>query len=600
MNKLLLQDAVDFHKKNQFKKALKIYKTLLLEYPDDLELIFLIGTLFIQTKEYSESIKQFHKIVAKNPKNYHVLSNLGIAYMENNDFNNAEKYFKESIQINYNFSHSHNNLGNLYFKLKDYKSAIAYYSNALKIESSNEFYINRARAFIKSNAFFEAEEDLKKIPSKFKSLELYLLQIELLNHFNKYSEIINLLSSMDSLIRDTEIIKIKEIDTLFHLKTYEDITLLIEKLSKINSKHFYRGLLFYKKNNFDDAIREFEHLINDTNYDYLAFNNLGLIKMDTGDFNSALDYFSKALVINPEFKEAKLNIGIIKLFNKNFLDGWPLYFYRQKDVPKILPPHLFEYKDLTIPNNKTLIIAEQGIGDHVFYLQILKATLPYQYDFLIDERLVSLYSYLHRNNNIFSLNDSSINFNKYDSYIFIADLFKYFISSISDISIFKTKYHLSQNIINTSKSKHTIGISWKTFSNDTSSKHEKSFNLSFFIDNIKKNFKNFNLVNLQYGDISHDMNSISSEDRSLFLSHEIDLKNDINSLFYLINQCDSIITIGNLTAHISGTLEKPTFVLVPKKFQRLWYWHTDEINIWYKNMKLFFLESSSDSNLILK
>ena len=120
------------------------------------------------------------------------------------------------------------------------------------------------------------------------------------------------------------------------------------------------------------------------------------------------------------------------------------------------------------------------------------------------------------------------------------------------------------------------------------------------ISEIKKHHFDFNLVNLQYGNIDNEISNLSAEDKSLFISHEIDLKNDFKSVFMLTNQCDYVISIGNALAHIAGTLDKKTFILIPEYAPRIWYWHNQEKSIWYKNMRLFFYNKTNLNYLISK
>ena len=110
-----LQKALEFHRKNQFKKAIESYIDLLKNESNN-NILFLLGTAYLQKKDYVKSIEIFHQILKIDPSNYHAYSNLALAYMEQNDDENSEIYFKKSIQLNKNFTHSYNNLGNLYLK----------------------------------------------------------------------------------------------------------------------------------------------------------------------------------------------------------------------------------------------------------------------------------------------------------------------------------------------------------------------------------------------------------------------------------------------------------------------------------------------------
>jgi len=70
--------ALDLHNNNQFKKALHIYRTLLLNCKNDSNILFLIATLYLQLKNYNQAIYFFKELLKLEPHHFHALSNLGI------------------------------------------------------------------------------------------------------------------------------------------------------------------------------------------------------------------------------------------------------------------------------------------------------------------------------------------------------------------------------------------------------------------------------------------------------------------------------------------------------------------------------------------
>jgi len=586
--------ALDLHNNNQFKKALHIYRTLLLNCKNDSNILFLIATLYLQLKNYNQAIYFFKELLKLEPHHFHALSNLGICYMETNEFDLSEKFLNDSILANPEFPHSHNSLGNLFYKIKKYDSAITAYSRAIEINPQSEFFYNRAKCYIKINSLYRAQEDILNIAPSFKSLELDILKTQIFAKQNNYQGILKLFDTFDNKSKSHNYIQATHVAALINQHQFDNILYHIDQLKLENDRCFYTALYFFKNNKYEDATYHFKKIINVPDYDYLVLNNLGLIEKAKKNFSKALHYFNQALCISPTYGEAKVNISILNLYHKNFLEGFPLYFYRDKKKHGVLTKNLFEYHDSNLPDHKTLVIAEQGIGDHIFYLQLLKNDFPFKFDFLIDPRLINLYSNFHKNINFYDINSDAINLSKYDSYIFIADLFKYFIKDEKDISLFQKKYNLSKKIIAPPDNLYIIGVSWKTFSKDKPdpTKETKSIQLSKLIHILKSNFSNFRLVNLQYGDVQSEIDSLNPEDQALFIDHQINLKDDITSLFHLINQCNFILSVGNITAHIAGTLGIQSLVLVPEHIDRIFYWHDDFTNIWYKNMNVLFFDHS--------
>ena len=56
----------------------------------------------------------------------------------------------------------------------------------------------------------------------------------------------------------------------------------------------------------------------------------------------------------------------------------------------------------------------------------------------------------------------------------------------------------------------------------------------------------------------------------------------------LIDACDFIVTISNVTAHIAGALGKKVFLMVPYEKGRIWYWHDGlKTSLWYPTVEIF-------------
>ena len=64
--KQVFELAIDCHKKNNFKKAEKLYKKILKSIPTHFQSIFLLGTLFGQIKKYEEAITLLKKASGHN------------------------------------------------------------------------------------------------------------------------------------------------------------------------------------------------------------------------------------------------------------------------------------------------------------------------------------------------------------------------------------------------------------------------------------------------------------------------------------------------------------------------------------------------------
>jgi ADP-heptose:LPS heptosyltransferase len=102
-------------------------------------------------------------------------------------------------------------------------------------------------------------------------------------------------------------------------------------------------------------------------------------------------------------------------------------------------------------------------------------------------------------------------------------------------------------------------------------------------------------VNLQYGAVDAELEALHAQ--TGFRIHRIeglDVREDIDGLAALIDACDAVVTVSNVTAHLAGALGKRGAVLVPYSKGRLWYWHQgDERSLWYPGLSVFWQDDPS-------
>ena len=89
---------------------------------------------------------------------------------------------------------------------------------------------------------------------------------------------------------------------------------------------------------------------------------------------------------------------------------------------------------------------------------------------------------------------------------------------------------------------------------------------SIALKNFRNVLVNFNcdIINLQYGNVDKEVEEFTKATNLNFINnHGVDVYNDIEGLAALIEICDLIITIPNVTVQLSGALGKKGWVIVP-------------------------------------
>jgi tetratricopeptide (TPR) repeat protein len=78
----------------KFEDARKILLALAEVKPNDPQVLFLLGLLDIQDKDFESAIHRFHKILVSQPKSVRVRLELARAYFLNGEYGNAENQFR--------------------------------------------------------------------------------------------------------------------------------------------------------------------------------------------------------------------------------------------------------------------------------------------------------------------------------------------------------------------------------------------------------------------------------------------------------------------------------------------------------------------------
>jgi len=102
-------------------------------------------------------------------------------------------------------------------------------------------------------------------------------------------------------------------------------------------------------------------------------------------------------------------------------------------------------------------------------------------------------------------------------------------------------------------------------------------------------------INLQYGDVQDEIALVKEQfGREIRVIPEVDVFSDIDGLLALIDMCDIVFTIDNVTAHLAGAVGKKSIVLVPLGSGRYWYWGGESPSLWYPSLNLVYQHQVGD------
>ena len=323
--------------------------------------------------------------------------------------------------------------------------------------------------------------------------------------------------------------------------------------------------------------------------------------------SAAVDFYRKAISINPDYAEAHYNLAILWLFMLNFKDGWAQYEWRWKATNLVLPAY-GSVKSVWNGNrieNRLLVLSEQGIGDQILYSSVFNelGQRGKSVTVALPKKLISLYS---RSYPEFTFIDQSeeISDTQFDEIIPMASLMQHFRPDTSAFKLAKFPY-LEADQESVAKFKATMkspkkiscGIAWTTASRTLAG--DKGIPVGELSPIIA--LDKYEFFNLQFGDIASDLEDFKRLCKKEI--HKFDGVNyfdDIDSVSAIIQACDLVVTSSNTVAHIAGALNKVTILILPYSVGKLWYWQElNGFSFWYPSVKIFSQKVQGNWNEVI-
>jgi len=286
----LINEALQLHEKGKIQDAIRLYLKILKNKKNDSQLLYLLGTAYIQIGNTNLGIEQLKKSIFLKPENLFAHSNLGNAFKDLKRYEDAIASYNKAIEIDINYAEIHNNKGNALKSLERYNEAIESYDKAIKIKSDYAFAYNN-----KGNALKNLERYDEAIESYDKAIKINPNYIEA--HHNK-----------GNILKD--------------LKRFDESISSYDKAIEINPDYYFsfnnRGIIFQHLNHFEKALASYDKAIEiNPNYPE-TYNNKGNILKELKRYDEALTCYEKAIKLKSDF-----DYMLGKVLNLNmFLCNW--------------------------------------------------------------------------------------------------------------------------------------------------------------------------------------------------------------------------------------------------------------------------------------
>ena len=348
--KELIDRALFHHNAGKLDLAEKLYLEILKKEKNNSSILQLLGTLYLQSKNFSLSEEFFLKSLSIDPNNPNTLNNLGILKKKTKDINKSLEYFNTNI-IKNNFLKSWINKSNIFLESFRYEDGVELSKQALKnypedIKLRNNYAIFLFECGFKAEAldiYNQFDLEGSHIVETYLGYSTLLIQI---NNFTKALQNLNKLLKIDSKNLDGLRKRYFVNKSLKNFEKAEEDLLLaisINKFNFLNNKMIVEFYIQTKKYNL--SIKYCDLMIQKNIEKDFFISKKIISKMHIGDweklkgmisdfneskkFNTGMDplslkYINDDALIQKLFTENYWKSVITTRYKKNFINDRPL------------------------------------------------------------------------------------------------------------------------------------------------------------------------------------------------------------------------------------------------------------------------------------
>ena len=320
-----------------------------------------------------------------------------------------------------------------------------------------------------------------------------------------------------------------------------------------------------------------------------AYSNLGALYKENKEFDRAMFYYQKALALNPEHTNAQFDIALMELSKGHYESGWSGYEYRLKMNELLAKTDVYTsplWQGESLQNKTIILQTEQGFGDTIMFIRYAPYFRELGAKIIVRTRLelVALFRSIQEVDEIICEEDPLPEHDFYLPLLSCPQRFKTVLQTIPR----KFPYLGSpKNGLSFERKSLHVGITWSGSPTNRGHKDRyvglKILSQLFDIDHIS-------WYSLQIGADSHEIQSFNLHDTII---DKTELLTDFAQTAAFIEALDLVISVDTSVAHLSGALNKKTFVLLSKPAE--WRWMQEgETTPWYESLLLFRQEIRGD------
>lgn len=130
----LLNAALQQHQAGQLLEAERLYEAVLLDQPDQANVLYLLGLANHQRGRLEAATMWYLRAIAVNPEYADAHNNLGVLFVQQGNLQQATVHYRAALRANPNNAHAHANLGVILQQLYQFEAAIAHHQTAIQLD----------------------------------------------------------------------------------------------------------------------------------------------------------------------------------------------------------------------------------------------------------------------------------------------------------------------------------------------------------------------------------------------------------------------------------------------------------------------------------
>jgi tetratricopeptide (TPR) repeat protein len=351
-----------------------------------------------------------------------------------------------------------------------------------------------------------------------------------------------------------------------------------------------------------EALSSYESAIAHDPSDAVTHYNRALLLQECARWDEVLESYDRAIAIDPMYADAQYNRSLALLYCGDFEPGWRSYEWRWKNAKRLglgevrnFPQPLW-LGEQPLAGKRLLLHSEGGLGDTIQFCRYaqLAAARGAKVFLEIQAPLQDLLSGVHGVSEVIVKGGAVPEFDYHCPLMSLPLAFRTTLDSIppapGGLQSDKTKV-ARWNSLHQIQQIPRIGLVWSGNPNNAIDQR-RSIRLADLVARLPAGFEYFRL-----------QREVRREDQAVLDSSPIIRSDnfDVQDFLHTAALCacmDLVISVDTSIAHLSGTLGRPTWLLLP--FIPDWRWLRDrEDSPWYPTMRLFRQRTSGDWSEVL-